>query len=407
MKTQQLIDRGIRESNNYEETLEEVRDTLFIQEVRPVLEDLVIAYDKEMLSVNSPKRSQPISMILNPPYLLEAYLQSLYRHLYADFEGNIDPSLTPNLIIYEGNIRHSAIPDLIISNKNLDRSATPDLIIYEKDSRFFSKESFPLDPSLKCTDRDLEDFADRMMFLYEFVKMKNPDVILYPLRGAEVFKLSMDRIAEIRGEELPDQILLPLGPLKSPYFIDQLIGKEYLDDKSSLTEPIKQFSDQEKRAIVQVILERYANENKLEKILLIDEVVKGVSILHNLGYIEDYNSKTDQSIEIKIAAIEYSERKRGQILRTQKGVLVSAERDERYLEKYNDSRFSFATLTPPIVLDRLPLLPLMIRENNSTYQITNYTSEPRISDILDAVEEEQNTLDRWLKAHPLTEIENE
>ena len=315
------------ESNNYEETLEEVRGTLSIQEVRPyALEDVLEEYD-------SFRNSQP--------------------------QGSIDEFLSLNN--------------------------------YEENLGLFNKENFALKrSSLRYIDHDFKDFADRMVSCYEIVRTEEPDTILYPLRGSEVFKLSMDRVAKVRGEELPHQILLPVGIHGSPYTRDQIIaGPENRNDEPSLTESLRKFSNQEKRAIVQVVLERYASENKFERALLIDEVMRGNSIIENLAFVDNYNSRTDRPAEIKIAAVEFSSRKGRRIARDdESGMLVPLTKNKAYLEQtHNNNRFSFVPLTPPMVVDKAHRLPLVIRENDSTYQMTIYTSEPRISDILEAVEE--------------------
>ena len=321
------------QNENYQETLSQVRDTLSVQEVQPMkVEEILASQEYRAFQHSEPQKS------------LEDFL---------------------NRMSYEG------------------------------DPRLFSQERFTLrNYSASYTDRDIEDFAERILNGYELIKMTNPDAILYPLRGSEVFKLSMERIARIRGEEesLPQSILVPIGTHGNPYTRSQiLLGQENWDSKLALMRSLKNFSSREKQAIVQATMEKYADENDFEKILLIDEVLHGNSIIQTVDFLDRYNSRASQAIEIKVGAFEFSKSRRGKrIERYESGMLIPIQKNRKYIEKAylsSNNPFNFIMLTPPMVVDKPHYLPLVIREQDSTYEMKIYTSEQRIPHILEAVEE--------------------
>ena len=269
-----------------------------------------------------------------------------------------------------------------------------DLAGLEGDPRLFDAEYYSSNGrASKHSENDVRDFADRMVACYDLVKQMGPDAVVYPLRGAEVFKLSFEKISEVRGEQesLPFPIFLPTGTHGSSYMIDEIKRGRFREkNKESLDRCLTSFKKYENRAIVQVTLEQASQKTSLDRILLMDEVNTGGSILNHLKYISRCLSSAG---EIDVLAVEYARSFKGEIMRDDSNRLVPSRKIGSYLNR-RDGRssralkpFSLARLTPPLVMDRQRILPLVIRESGSEYEIKVYSSERRIPDILSAVSE--------------------
>ena len=250
-----------------------------------------------------------------------------------------------------------------------------------------------------------------MTAAYELMQSYQPTAILYPLRGSEVFKLSFERIAEVRNEResLPASLILPIGTYANPYFRERVLRGDCKNYKSRLEASLSTFSSRyEKRAIVHTLLERYAEQHSLEKILLIDEVVNGGSIIQNLKHV--YPCLEPLNADIEIFAMEFSASSKGKILRDSLGNLVSSARGRNYRGKrdngFKDIRkpFNRISLVPPLVLDKQHFLPLVVREHPSGYEMTFYTSAPRITDILHHVAERAKEESKDLTKNPYLRI---
>ena len=263
------------------------------------------------------------------------------------------------------------------------------------DPRLFSLEQYLTDDyAVKHSDEDLREFADRMITAYELIHLYQPDAILYPLRGSEVFKLSFEKIAGVRGEteSFPEAILLPLGLYGNSLFREKVIRGECKgSNKTSAERSLTTFSRYEKRAMVHTILERYVEQRSLEKILLIDEVIKGGAIVQNLKHV--YPCLESLNADIEVFAMEFSASFRGIVKRDQFNRLVPQTIGKRYSrirdQGFRDVRkpFNLISSVPPLVVDKQQRLPLVIRENDSSYELAFYTSAHRIPDVLYHVEE--------------------
>ena len=125
-----------------------------------------------------------------------------------------------------------------------------------------------------------------MFDLYDVTSEIHPDTLIIPLRGAYPFYIALEKIAEMNGTDSIDALLLPLGTYR---YSDKMKG----------------ISTLEKNILITSALDKYFESNDCpQKLLLVDEVVNGGTILEHHGLIRHYLKKRANDSELFVFGVE-------------------------------------------------------------------------------------------------------
>ncbi|HLC51946.1 MAG TPA: hypothetical protein VJI98_01740 [Candidatus Nanoarchaeia archaeon] len=141
------------------------------------------------------------------------------------------------------------------------------------------------------TPSELSSFCYGMYSMYEFGRELNPNVAVFPLRGAHPFSVAYQRIAGMNNERTPDFLLLPLGTFTNLE----------TNTERGLTTP-------EKTEVVKQSLQDYfATHPEARRILLVDEVMNGGTILQHYHLINRFLRENVPDAELRACAIEHGQ----------------------------------------------------------------------------------------------------
>ena len=211
--------------------------------------------------------------------------------------------------------------------------------------------------------QELESFCNGMYEMYNFIKEVDPDLILFPLRGAYPFGVSYEKITELKGEEPIDHLYLAIGTL---YDIEN--------------RRIRGSTVPEKEEVVEKELLIYLTNNpETRRVLLIDEVMNGGTIRKNLKTIrkvinrligiKQEEDKSRNTLEIKVCAIEDE----------------NHTPEQHYINRAK--KYGFHRIKVPLfVMDNEEYLPRIIRYGKGSKKIEVQTEEKKLRFILEAIE---------------------
>lgn len=203
----------------------------------------------------------------------------------------------------------------------------------------------------KPTESELASFCNGMNSMYDFSRDISPDAVVFPLRGAHPFYVSYLNIAELRGETVPDMLLLPLGTFTDLH--TKKIG--------GLTKP-------EKIDVVRSSLDAYFADNpESRRILLVDEVMNGGTILTHFDLINWYMRNHFSDGQVRACAIEHGER----------------EQRTRYKNRAKRYGFHRVRIESLFIMDREQYLPSVRRNTGFSVE----TDEGKLEDIIAHLEE--------------------
>ncbi len=140
------------------------------------------------------------------------------------------------------------------------------------------------------TASEVSSFAEGMCDMYDFARSTEPDVAVFPLRGAYPFSRAYSTIASLNNEKVPDMLLLPLGTNRAA---DTRL-------ESGITKP-------QKKRIIEEELGGYLDGHPdARRIFLVDEVQKGGTILTHSSMIRHmlYQRFRHRNIALEVCAIE-------------------------------------------------------------------------------------------------------
>lgn len=205
-------------------------------------------------------------------------------------------------------------------------------------------------PKYKPTKSELSSFCNGMYDMYEFSRGINPDLAIFPLRGAHPFSVAYRKIAELNQESTPDFLLLPLGT-----FTDV-----HTKTERGLTKP-------EKIKVVQNGLQDYFAEHpEARRILLVDEVMGGGTILTHYHLLNWYLRKNVPDVELRVCVVEHGQH----------------EQRGKYKKQSDRHNFNTVRVDSLFVMDREQYLPKV--RKNSAFSIE--VEEGKLEDILEEIE---------------------
>jgi hypoxanthine phosphoribosyltransferase len=205
-------------------------------------------------------------------------------------------------------------------------------------------------PEYKPTKSELSSFCNGMYSMYEFSRGTGPDVAIFPLRGAHPFSVAYRKIAELNKESTPDFLLLPLGT-----FTDI-----HTKTERGLTKP-------EKIEVVQNGLQNYFAEHlEAKRILLIDEVMNGGTILTHHSLLNRYLQENIPEAVLRVCAIEHGQH----------------EQRRRYKNQAVKNNFHTVRVDSLFVMDREQYLPKVRR--NSIFSVE--VEDGKLEEILEEIE---------------------
>jgi hypoxanthine phosphoribosyltransferase len=189
-----------------------------------------------------------------------------------------------------------------------------------------------------------------MYDMYEFGREINPDLAVFPLRGAHPFSVAYRKIAELNQESPPDFLLLPLGTFTDVH-----------------TKVERGLTKHEKIEVIQNGLHDYFEEHpEARRILLIDEVMNGGTILAHYHLLNRYLRENVPEAELRVCAIEH-------------GQYEQRGRYKNQADKYN---FHTIRVNSLFVMDREQYLPKVRRNTEFFVEI----EEAKLEDILEEIE---------------------
>lgn len=205
-------------------------------------------------------------------------------------------------------------------------------------------------PKYKPTKSELSSFCNGMYDMYEFGRGIYPDLAIFPLRGAHPFSVAYRKIAELNQESIPDFLLLPLGT-----FTDI-----HTKTNKGLTKP-------EKIEVVQIGLQDYFAEHpEARRILLVDEVMNGGTILTHYHLLNRYLRENVPDAELRACAIEHGQH----------------EQRGKYKNQVDRHNFHTVRVDSLFVMDREQYLPKVRRNSDFYVEI----EEGKLEDILEEIE---------------------
>jgi hypothetical protein len=200
------------------------------------------------------------------------------------------------------------------------------------------------------TESEISSFCDAMYAMYEYGKNVKPDVIIFPLRGAHPFYAAYSKIADLKGDCMPDAELPPLGTLFDKHTCIE----------RGLTKP-------EKVEVFYRCLDTYfGNMPRSRNILLVDEVMIGGTIMAHHHLLEKYAQKKLSGSEIHVCAIEDGKR----------------EKSGKYRNAAGRKGFHRIGVQSLFVMDRQQYLPIVRKNDNFSVEIES----GKLEEILEAIE---------------------
>lgn len=186
--------------------------------------------------------------------------------------------------------------------------------------------------------------------MYEFGREIDPEVVIFPLRGAHPFSVAYRKISELNQKPTPDFLLLPLGT-----FIDI-----HTKNESGLTKP-------EKIEVVQIGLQNYFAEHpEARKVLLIDEVMNGGTILTHHRLLDNYLKENVPGAKLNVCAIEHGQH----------------EQRGKYRNRVKIHNFHTVRVESLFIMDREQYLPRVKRNSDFSIEI----EEGKLEEILEQIE---------------------
>ena len=236
--------------------------------------------------------------------------------------------------------------------------------------------------STPYTDDDLREFARRMIVAFDFIFREGFDLVIYPLRGAEPFKMALDHIAEIKSEAMPPSLLVPVGVHYDADWLPNVVkGDLATENRGPLAEySLKRY---EKRAILQTCLERFvATSPPPNKILLLDEVYNGGTLLNHAEALRPYSEYLGASLDL--CGMESAIKSQGRFSKVDDRYLPT-NKSQRYRSRAQAERFFAVPLVPNFFLDRQVFLPLVVRSDFDRYEFAYCSSQLKLQAMLNAV----------------------
>jgi len=179
------------------------------------------------------------------------------------------------------------------------------------------------------SDSELSSFCEAMLGMYAIGRSLQPDLIIFPLRGAYPFFSCYQTIVALEKASMPQVLLSPIGTC-----MDKSVRKE-----RGMTKP-------EKIDILKSSLDEFlADSADFKTILLIDEVMMGGTILEHFSIIKKYLNLNSLCCNLKVCAIEDGKRQ-------QRGEYRNKARKFGFHQLRVDNLF---------VMDREQFLPLVIK----------------------------------------------
>ena len=206
------------------------------------------------------------------------------------------------------------------------------------------------------TASELFSFCNGMHQMYLYAREINPDLVLFPLRGAQPFAASYTKIAALKEEPTPDFLLLPLGTCTD-------IERKVL---RGLTKP-------EKERVVERNLDVYfAAKPSTRRVLLVDEVMNGGTILEHHHLVSKYLQERYSDSELRTCGIENG----------------SHEPRGRYKNRAAKHGFYRVRVDTLFVMDREQFLPKVRLNGDFSVEI----EEGKLEAIMEHVERNYNQI---------------
>jgi len=197
---------------------------------------------------------------------------------------------------------------------------------------------------------EVVSFCKGMNEMYEFGRSINPDLIIFPLRGAQPFSAAYAKISELNNVKNPEMLLLPIGT-----FLDIHMKKE-----RGMTKP-------EKIEITEQNLDTYFCDNpKARQVLLVDEVLNGGTILTNFNLINNYLMTCFPDAKLNVCAIEHGQYE-------QRGKYKNQAKKHDFCKIRVDSLF---------VMDRPQYLPKVSKNGSFVVEV----DDQKLEDIIRSLE---------------------
>ncbi len=204
--------------------------------------------------------------------------------------------------------------------------------------------------SYQPTTTELASFCRGMWEMYHFARRSSPDLVVFPLRGAYPFHVCYETIAGLQQELIPDSILLPLGTFTNIH-----------------TQTERGLTKEEKRRVIHLDLEDYfAAHAPARKVLLVDEVMHGGTILAHASLLRRFLQESRSDAELAVCAIEHGQRK-------QSG---------RYRNQAQKHFFHRVRVDSLFVMDRSQYLPRVTRNGAFSVEI----NKGSLDGIVDSLE---------------------
>lgn len=199
------------------------------------------------------------------------------------------------------------------------------------------------------TASELSSFCDGMQAMYAFGKTVRPDLIIFPLRGAQPFSAAYHTLGEVYREPVPNLLLPPLGTC----FDLERNAEHGLTPK-------------EKASIIEDGLETYfsAHPNTVN-ILLVDEVMNGGTIVQHFQLVNEYLRRNHRNARFNVCAIEHGQH----------------QPSPRYRQQATRHSFERVRVESLFVMDREQYLPRVTRNGIFRVEITLPKLEPIVSEI--------------------------